>query len=319
MESAHHTIEPSATTLHGVFSRDLPPVLTIDSGDAVLFRTLPADWSLEPRRSVLFSEAPARFARPEGHDGHALCGPVFVRGAEPGMTLAVHIDSITPGRFGWTAVGGWPAEVNIRLGMEHEGSYLLWTLDPDAMMGVDQYGRRVRLAPFFGVMGLAPGEPGMHPTPPPRRTGGNLDCKELTSGSVLYLPIEAPGALFSAGDGHARQGDGEACVTAIECPIEAAELRFVLHEDMPLDLPVANTPAGWVALGLHEDLKEATYLALDGMLRLMERRFGLSRQDAYGLSSVLVDLRVTQIVNGVLGVHAVLPHDAIETAGLSAR
>ena len=132
----------------------------------------------------------------------------------------------------------------------------------------------------------------------------------LVAGSTLYLPVTAQGALFSTGDGHARQGDGEVSVTAIECPMEHVALEFELLTDMPLRAPRAHTPTGWVTFGLHKDLNQAALLALEDMVNLMMARDGLTRHQALGLASVLVDLRVTQIVNEVSGVHAVLAHDA---------
>ncbi len=163
----------------------------------------------------------------------------------------------------------------------------------------------------LAIMGMPPAEPGLHSTVPPRPTGGNLDCKELVAGSTLYLPIAVPGGLFSAGDGHARQGDGEVCVTAIECPMEAVDITFSLHPELRLAMPRAQTPAGWITFGLHEDLNEAALLALEGIVELLGELYGMDRHQALGMASVLVDLRVTQIVNQVKGVHAVLSHDRI--------
>jgi acetamidase/formamidase len=186
-----------------------------------------------------------------------------------------------------------------------------WTLDPDANIGVSDRGQRIALRPFLGVMGMPTDEPGIHSTAPPRVTGGNLDCKELVTGSTLYLPIAVSGGLFSAGDGHAVQGDGEVCVTAIECPMERAELTFSLLDDMPIKTPCADTPAGWLTMGLHEDLNEATYRALEAMLDTMQARFCYTRIEALAIASLTVDLRITQIVNGVRGVHALLPHGVL--------
>lgn len=310
---AFYSLEPNVNTLHGAFSRDIAPTLTIDPGDTVRFQTLDAGWNLEPRRSTRYEDQPKRFAPlPPGQEtGHALIGPIAIRGAEPGMALGIHIGRVRPGAWGYTAVGGWPHEVNDRLGVAAEGTYLLWTLDPDTMEGCNQYGQCVSLRPFFGVMGMPPAEPGLHSTVPPRPTGGNLDCKELVAGSTLYLPIAVPGGLFSAGDGHARQGDGELSVTAIECPMEAVDLTFTLHPEMHLAMPRAHTPAGWITFGLDADLNEAALLALEGMVDLMTMLRGLDRHQALGMASVLVDLRVTQIVNQVKGVHALLPHGAL--------
>ena len=156
---------------------------------------------------------------------------------------------------------------------------------------------------------MPPDEPGPHPTAPPRRSGGNLDCKELRAGATLFLPVPVDGALLSAGDGHARQGDGEVCGCAIECPSEA-QLTLDLRDDLPLEWPLARVDGAWIAFGFHEQLGLAARIAVDGLLDVMEREHGLDRRDALALASVVADLRVTQVVNGTLGVHAVLRDDA---------
>ena len=308
-----HIIKPERATLHGHFSRELAPVLTIDPGESVQFRTLDAGWGLEPWTS--FDTPRAMFEpRVAGvDDGHALCGPIAIRGAQPGTTLAVHIEEIRPGRWGWSLAGGRQTLVNRRLGIDPPPGILhIWTLDPDALTGRNQHGHTVALRPFMGVMGMPPDEPGQLPTNPPRTTGGNLDCKELVAGSVLYLPIAVAGGLFSTGDGHGVQGDGEASGVALECPMERVTLRFELHDDLRISMPRANTPAGWLTFGLHADLNEATLQALEGMIDMMSEQHNLDRRDALALASLLVDLRITQIANGVHGVHAVLPHGALE-------
>lgn len=306
-----YTIEPERATLHGTFSREYPPVLTIDSGDTVRFRTLDAGWHLEPFITV---KEEVRTFEPRFKDrdyGHALCGPVAIRGAQPGMTLEIRIDEVRPGTSGWTIGGGTHNELNKLLGLSEEFEELSWTLDVDSMTGRDQFGHTVALRPFMGVMGMPPDEPGLHPTSPPRFCGGNIDCKELIAGSTLYLPIAIPGALFSTGDGHALQGDGEVSGVAIECPMERVDLTFHLRDDLQLTTPRADTPAGWITLAFHEDLHEATLIAINAMLDLMDERYHLPRPRALALASLLVDVRVTQIVNGVLGVHVVLPHGVI--------
>jgi acetamidase/formamidase len=174
------------------------------------------------------------------------------------------------------------------------------------MIAGNQHGDEVAMRPFMGVLGMPPDLPGAHSTIPPRRCGGNLDCKELVTGSTLYLPIEVEGGLFSTGDGHAAQGDGEVSGTAIECPMERVELTFRLRDDLPLTTPIAHTPAGWLTLGLDEDLDRAAHIALDAMLDLIAARRGIGRRDALAIASLTVDLRVTQMVNEVRGVHAVL-------------
>ncbi len=302
-----YSLEPDERTLHGTFSREHAPVLTIDPGDAVRYRTLDGNWGLEPYTP---GSATPRREFPH-HAGHALVGPVAVRGAKPGMTLAVDIGAIVPGTYGATLPGGYASAVNDRLGLSADRSLHAWTLDPQAMVGHNQQGFSVALRPFMGVMGMPPDEPGQHSTIPPRFCGGNIDCKELVSGSTLYLPIAVEGGLFSTGDGHAAQGDGEVGGTAIECPMERVDLTFRLDETLRLTTPIANTPAGWVTMGFHASLDEAAMIALDAMFELMQRFYGLKRIDAAALASVAVDLRVTQIVNRLRGVHALLPHGAI--------
>jgi acetamidase/formamidase len=308
---ATYRIEPTPDTLRGTFSRDYPPILTIDAGDTVLFRTLNSGWALEPP-SYAHAQVKQFEPRLKGRDdGHALCGPIAIRGAQPGMALEIRINEVRPEGWGWTGGGGWENEINKRLGLLEQGVELRWALDADAMSGRDQFGHTIALHPFMGVMGMPPAEPGVHPTAPPRWCGGNIDCKELVAGSTLYLPISVPEALFSVGDGHAVQGDGEVAGVAIECPMERVDLTFHLRHDMRLTTPRANTSSGWITLGFHEDLYEASFLALEAMLDLMGERYHLPRPQALALASLVVDLHVTQIANGVLGVHAILPHEAI--------
>ena len=307
-----HTLDLNRRTLHGRWSRDHAPVLTIDPGDSVQFKTLDAAWGVEkpspPNRPTVQFEP----RDPEADDGHALCGPVYIRGAQPGMTLAVTVEDILPGTWGWNSGGGqWLDEAGQPLGDVGAPYFNLWELDTANMTGSNQFGYKVRLAPFMGVMGMPADEPGLHSTRPPRTNGGNIDCKELVVGTTLYLPIAVPGGLFSTGDGHAAQGDGEVSSTAIECPMEKCVLRFDLRDDMPLTTPRAHTPSGWVTFGFHEDLNQATYIALSAMLDLLQEQHGIERGPALALASVVVDLRVTQIVNATQGVHAVLPHDAL--------
>ena len=305
-----HEIPLERRTLHGHFSRDLAPVLTIEPGDSVQFATIDSGWGLEGGPA----ETRARFGPrdPELDSGHALIGPIEVRAARAGQTLAVRIDDLRVGPYGFTDAGGWKSWLNTRLGFDDGVTrYHSWELDADGLTGRDQAGHVVELRPFLGVMGMPPPERGIHSTVPPRVWGGNLDCAELVAGTTLFLPIPVDGARFSAGDGHARQGDGEVCQLAIECPMEHARLTLDVRDDMPLRTPVAWTPEAWVVLGLDEDLDEAAALAVDAMLDVMGRELALDRLDAYALASVVVDLHVTQVVNGVKGVHALLRHDAI--------
>ncbi len=312
MKTTLHEIPLERRTLHGHFSRDLEPVAEVRPGDVIRFATLDAGWGLEPPRADGSERRRFEPLDPELDAGHPLIGPVTVRNARVGMTLEVRIETVRVGRYGLTVAGGWSTPLNERLGVASGDSRVLaWELDADAGTARDRAGRKVALAPFLGVLGMPPPEPGVHPTGPPRVWGGNLDCKELVAGTTMFLPIPVDGALFSAGDGHARQGDGEVSSTAIECPLERVELGLALREDLELTAPLARTQDSWIALGLGESLDEAAGNAVEGMLRLMERELELERRDALALASVVVDLRITQVVNGVLGVHAVLCVDAI--------
>jgi acetamidase/formamidase len=300
-----HEIPLERRTLHGHFSRDLQPILTVDSGDTVAFSCLDAGWSIGPGRKF-------EPRSDELDDGHALIGPIEIRGAKAGQTLEVRIDDVRVGTWGATFAGGWQTPFNDELGVsDGDGVALQWALDTDAGVAQDENGREVDLRPFPGVLGMPPPEPGVHSTGPPRPFGGNIDCKELVAGTKLLLPIPVNGALFSAGDGHARQGDGEVSQTAIECPLDRLELTLTLEDEPRLETPAAWTPDSWLTFGFHEDLDRAAAIATDAMLKLMGRELGLERRDALALASVVVDLRVTQMVNGVRGVHALLAHDAI--------
>jgi acetamidase/formamidase len=281
-----HELTLERRALHGHFSRDLPPAVTIDPGDTVSFSTPNAGWMVD--RSTEFAPR----SSPED-DGHALAGPIEVRGSRAGQTLVVRIDDVTPGPWGATFT-----EPPHRIDWELDGT-----------TGRASTGHVVELRPFLGVLGMPPVAHGMHSTIPPRPQGGNIDCKELVAGTTLFLPIPVDGALFSAGDGHARQGDGEVSGTAIECPVTAA-VTLDLRDDLALDWPFARIDGAWLTFGFDEHLGRAAEKAVDGMVALMGREHGLAPNDALALASVVVDLRVTQVVNDQLGVHAVLRDDA---------
>lgn len=299
--SLHH-LELNEETLHGFYAKDLQPVLTIQSGDTVRFKTLDAGWLLERPQPDVAYQPPQATSKHAGPKGHALCGPIYIEGAKPGRTLAVKVEALTVGSWGYTYAGHGP------YGIDKEELFHVWELDTMQGMGKNQYGHTVALKPFLGVMGMPPPEAGQHSTRPPRIWGGNMDCKELTVGSTLYLPIPVEGGLFSTGDGHALQGDGEVSGTAIECPMEAADLTFTVIDDMPLTTARADTAAGLLSFGFDADLNMATQIALRDLLEWMKTRFGLAHNDALALASITADLRITQIVNQVHGVHAVLPH-----------
>jgi acetamidase/formamidase len=293
---------------HGFFDPGLAPAVTVDPGGTVRLETLESGWSTVP---FDVGDPGSRVRHPAWTEGagHALTGPVEVRGARAGQVLEIRIDAVVPGRWGTTYANARPSVFNDAYGLT-DAAVHRWTLDPVARTGRNQHGHTVALRPFLGVIGMPPASPGRHSTVPPRRHGGNLDCRELVAGSTLWLPIPVDGALLSVGDGHAAQGDGEVGGTAIECPMDRVDLTLSLS-DLPVTGPVALTPAGWVTMGLGDTLDEAAYEALNAMFDLLMRLHGVTRADAVALASVAVDLRVTQIVNQVLGAHAVLAPGAI--------
>ena len=303
-----HTLEPTPETVVEVFDRDAPPVLTIDPGDALRVRTLDASGYLAPQRFP--GDRPPRMFTPSR--GHCLAGPIAVRGAEPGNVLAVTVVSLRPDSWGWTVAGGLDNPLNRSIGVvDAEPSWLLWELDAERQVGTTSQGFRRPLAPFLGVLGVAPAEPGEHSTIPPRaQGGGNVDCRELEASSTLYLPVLVPGALLSVGDGHAAQGDGEVGGTAIECGM-TTELVVDVVPPLPVAGICAVTPTARITFGFDADLNAATGEALSAMLTWMSASYGVDRATALALASAAVDLRVTQVANTTWGVHAVLEHDAL--------
>lgn len=305
-----YRIDPTPDTTIDVFSAERSPVLTIDPGETIVVGSLDASGYLE-RQQVPGEAVPRMFPV---FRGHCLTGPIEVRGAQPGQVLAIGLRTITPGDWGWTVAAAWDNRLTRRLGVaEGPPSALLWEIDVAAGTATNDRGHTVRLAPFLGVIGVPPAEPGEHSTIPPRPVGGgNMDCRELVAGSTLYLPVTVPGALLCLGDGHGAQGDGEVCGTAIECPMTTeAVVSLVDPDDVPVAGIHATTPAGRITFGFHEDLDVAMGDALDAMVGWMERLYDLDRATALALASPTVDLRITQVANDTWGVHAVLSEGAI--------
>ncbi len=231
-------------------------------------------------------------------------GPVYVEGAEPGDAIKVTMLDFSPSGWGWT--GNIPG-FGLLADQFPEPHLHLWKYDA-ASMAPALYGQggRVPLKPFCGTIGLAPAEPGQHSVVPPRRVGGNMDIRDLAAGVELYLPVEVPGGLFSVGDTHAAQGDGEVCGTAIESPIAAA-VKFDLVKGVHLPFPRFTTKGpvsnhldkdGYeVTTGIGPDLMEAARAAVAGMIDLLSARYKMNAIDAYLLSSVCCDLRISEIVD----------------------
>ena len=308
---AKHRLDPTPDTVTDVFSRDRPPVLTVDPGDTVVVHSLDCSGHTASVRTA--GEQPPVLIGDSR--GHCLAGPIAVRGAEPGTALAVSLTAIRPDDWGWTVAAARDTPLNRRLGLVDATAFrLLWDLDAENETGTNQLGMTIGLAPFLGVVGLPPAEPGEHSTIPPRTFGGgNIDCRELTAGSTLYLPVTVPGALLCVGDGHAAQGDGEVSGTAVECGMTTEMVLDVVARPA-LPTVHALTPTSRITFGFDADLNVAMGDALDVMLGWMQQLFGLDRAPVLALASSTVDLRVTQVANQSWGVHAVLPRDVIRTA-----
>jgi acetamidase/formamidase len=296
---ADYHLADDAETVHTDWDRERDPVLTVEPGATVRFECQDANGGRFPRDATAADLAETPFV------GHHLTGPVAVEGARPGDTLQVDVLNVTHHGWGYNLV---------RPGADGDGPGLLpeefpdpaihvWDLDGDVGHFVD--GIEVRLDPFPGVLGVAPAEPGAHETGPPRAVGGNLDVKHLTAGSTLYLPVAVADALFSVGDGHAAQGDGEVCVSAIEAPVTTT-LRLSLA-DRDVAAPEFRTPgpfspggtdgAAYATAGVEDTLLGAARAAVSAMLDRLHAEYGLTREEAYLLCSVVADLKINQVVN----------------------
>ena len=306
---SQHRLDAAADTVHwGFFDAKLKPQLTVDSGATVTISSLSGSAAQVPPPGsgmTVPKELSAIHAGVQPFLGPHICtGPVAVRGAKAGQVLEVRIKSIELNTdWGYNVIrplaGALPDDF-------HQLRLMHIPLDHARMVGRLPWGLELPLKPFFGVMAVAPPAAwGAVTTVPPRRNGGNLDNKELVAGSTLYLPIHVDGALFSVGDGHGAQGDGEVCVTAIETGLTGT---FELHvrDDMTLEWPMAETPTHVITMAFDPDLDDCVVIALRDMIKLISARTGLSREDAYTLCSLAADLRVTQVVNASKGIHVML-------------
>jgi acetamidase/formamidase len=295
-----------------MFDAAFPPVLTIDSGDTVTLECVSGAPEVMPPPGSGMAVPPALAAihasgLPRA-GGHIVTGPVAVRGAQPGDMLEVRIDKIEFGSD-WGYCGFRPLAGT--LPEDFTERYLSHIpIDRARRTCKLPWGTELALAPFFGVMGVAP-PPGYGTisTIQPREHGGNLDNKELTQGATLFLPVWAEGALFSAGDGHGVQGDGEVCINALETCLTGT-FTLVLHKGGGrgplLAYPRAETATHYISMGMHEDLDQAMKQALRQMIAFICGRSNLSREQAYQFCSLAVDFHVTQTVNGEKGVHGML-------------
>jgi acetamidase/formamidase len=304
-----HTLRAGPDTVRiGVFNAMFPPVMTVESGDTVEVQCVSGRDAVMPPRGSPFT-VPAELsailtANPGVQAGHIVTGPIAIAGAMPGDMLEIRIEKIVPGTdWGYNLIrplaGTLPEDF-------HETSLMHIPVDTERCVCTLPWGTELALAPFFGVMGVAPPPAfGTIASKEPRIHGGNLDNKELTAGSTLFLPVWVPGANFSVGDGHGVQGDGEVCVTALEMCLTGT-LTFVLHKGAGLQMPRAETPTHYISMGLHEDLDQAMKQALREMIAFICARSNLSREQAYSFCSLAVDFHVTQTVNGEKGVHGLL-------------
>ena len=311
-EEKIHELKASPTTVHrGFFDASLKPVLTIDSGDIVRLWTTTGNpryfESLGVPKERIPAELYAAFegAPGQGRDDHTLDGPIAVRGAEPGDAVEIKIRSIDL----WLPIAAISIVAN-RGTLPEEFPYtrqrVVW-LDLEKKTIDFAPGVVIPARPFWGVIGVAP-PPGMGrvPSGPPNIFGGNMDNHDLLPGTSLYLPVHAPGALISVGDGHAAQGGGEVTVSAIETSLKG-EIQIVLHKGMRITWPRAETPTHYMTMGLHEDLNQAAKIATREMLNFIVETKGLPRDDVYMLLSAAMDLQVAQNVDITKGIHAMMP------------
>lgn len=288
-----HTL--CAQPTHSVWDRALPPRLTIDPGDQVAFECADASGGQVQPATTL-----AEYLAIDRTRIHALTGPVWVDGAEPGDVLEVEVLATRHAGWGWSSLIEGLGFLKERF---HEPYLFHWQLDGESTASLAPAVVPVR--PFLGVMGVARAEDGSFRTRPPGPFGGNLDVRELCAGSRLYLPVFNHGALFSCGDGHAAQGDGEVCINGIECPLDVT-LGFQLHKQQPLCGPVVEASVAfaadscsdaWVVVESGTDMTQAARAATSRMIDLLASRWGFTPVHAYILCSVALKLRLSQVVN----------------------
>ncbi len=309
---AIHSLAATPQTVRwGQFDAAFPPVLTVQSGDTVVMECVSGGPDVMPPPELGMAVPPALaaiHAEVARGTGHIITGPIAIAGAMPGDMLEVKIEKIDLGAD-WGFCGFRPLAGTLPEDF-HERFLTHIPVDRAARTCRLSYGVELKLSPFFGVMGVAP-RPGYGTisTVQPREHGGNMDNKEVGEGSTLFLPVWAPGALFSAGDGHGVQGDGEVCINALEMCLTGT-FTFTLHKQVgttpALLYPRAESPTHYITMGMNEDLDIAMKTALREMIAFICARSNLSREEAYQFCSLAVDFHVTQTVNGEKGVHGLL-------------
>ena len=299
--------------LTGVFDSSQQYLADLRDSERLTVQTVDAGWFEPEQDDIATPSSWTRFPR-EDDAGHALTGPFRVVDARKGDALEVRIERVVVGSWGWSG-----ARVPFDPPYD-ETFHLGWRLDAASGIGTSHHGDRLRLRPFPGIIGLAPPEPGRHSTIPPRRWGGNLDCRELVEGASLFLPVPMDAPLLYLGDGHATQGDGEVSGVAIECGLAELTIQVRVHRrPMPLPCPRFITPDGTRGtLGVGTTLDEATDQAVEALLAwLVEAPPDRERVPLHwrALASMCLDLRVTQVVNQTVGVHALWRADRLLTGG----
>lgn len=313
-QAGDHTLNATPTTVvWGYYSAQAKPVLSIHSGDTVRMQTVSTCGSPErlEKAGVLPTDIPQFYrdiyakVTDRGPGGHILTGPIEIEEAEPGDVLEVRIlkvDIESP-----YACNGFSAGRGFLPDDFPYSRFKIIPLSRSQMTAQFAPGITVPLHPFFGSMGVAPPESaGRYNSAPPWMHAGNIDLKELVAGTTLYIPVNAKGALFEAGDGHAGQGNGEVDITAMETFLTGT-FQFIVHKDMHLLWPRAESSTHYISMGFNEDLKEATTQAVRQMISFLVTQKHLSRDEAYMLTSVACDVDVTQLVDTKVGVHVMCP------------
>ena len=309
-------LKASPETCHwGYFDASRAPVAEIESGAEITIDTVTGAPEVLPGKGFHIPPELLEIhaAGPPPLPGHILTGPVAVEGAAPGDVLQVDILDVQLRQdWGFNVIRPLAGTLPLDFDRTH-----LTILPLDTTRGVARmpWGATLPLAPFFGVMGVAP-PPGWGriSTIEPRAHGGNIDNRELVAGTTLYLPVHAAGALFSCGDGHGAQGDGEVCVTAIETALRGS-FRLTVRRDLDITYPEAETPTHHITMGMHADLDQAVEIALRRMIAVIEARLGISRAEAYMFCSLAADLRITQTVNREKGVHMMIAKERLDNGG----
>lgn len=301
----HRLPASPATVRVGVIDPAAAPVLSVRPGDDVVFSTW-GHWGGHVTAQTAMTDFPAiRKNFPDALGPHSITGPVEVEGAMPGDALSVEVIDLVPVDHGFNLVVAAPNGRGVLRDRFRDGSIRHFTLDRSTMTTVLGGRVTVPLRPFLGIMGVAPAEPGPRSSVQPGPFGGNIDLSELVVGTTLLLPVFRAGAGFYCGDAHAAQGDGEVNQTAIETAMERAQLRFSLVKDAGLTTPRALTATHRISLGFGDTLEDAAQAAVADLVAWLTAD-GLSPDEAYSLCSIAADVKVTQMVNGVVGVHAML-------------